>query len=265
MVSWEFEKPATCSIGKKVAVVALIFLLIGAFLSFSICTPIITIALIVFLLYLQFDIYLEKKDETRVKINHFILILWGALYLFSSLSATFVVIWMSQSFMSFPITWLAGLVLLDLGYLLCIIAGVLEWRYPSKAGPRIKVDKKKEKEVLPEVIPKQVSEVPTNIGADKEVKPMTKEDMLKEEHKQKPEQVPITPSAESEKIEMQTREPTSEEEKVLQRWARHINESGETFEQCIKCQNYVFVKTKDTGEAIIFKCPDCGTSFTLKK
>lgn len=265
MVSLEFEKPATWSIGKKVAAVAIIFLVIGAFLSFSLCSPILTVALVVFLLYLHFDIYLEKRDETRIKINHFILILWGVFYLFISLSSTFLMFWISQQFMYLPITWLVGWVLLDLGFLLCIIAGILEWRYPGKAGLPVKAGKKKGEEVAPDVYLTQVPKGKTQVKVVEEIKPKIKEEMPKIEPKLKPSPVPLTHSAEPKQKEIPEREPTSEEEKVLQRWARHINESGETFEQCIKCQNYVFVKTKDTGETIVFICPDCGTSFTLKK
>jgi uncharacterized C2H2 Zn-finger protein len=62
-----------------------------------------------------------------------------------------------------------------------------------------------------------------------------------------------------------TRESTTQEEKILHRWARHINREGQTFEQCIRCNNYTFISSKDSGDSILFKCPDCGASFTLKK
>ena len=81
MVSLEFEKPSTWSIGKKIGALAAVILLIGGLLSFSICFPILTIILIVVLFYMKFDIYLEKeKDMTRIKINHFVLMAWSGLY-----------------------------------------------------------------------------------------------------------------------------------------------------------------------------------------
>jgi predicted RNA-binding Zn-ribbon protein involved in translation (DUF1610 family) len=82
---------------------------------------------------------------------------------------------------------------------------------------------------------------------------------------EEPEPTPTAAPSVSDKVEMLTREPTSEEEKNLLRWARHINEDGQTFEQCMKCNNYVFIKAKDAGASIVFECPDCGEKFELKK
>ena len=264
MVSLEFEKPSTWSIGKKIAAIAIIFLLIGAFLSVSLCLPIVSIVLMVFLLYLKFDIYLEKKDETRIKINHFVLILWGIWFLLSHLAL--ILMFMSFQFELLPRILLIGMWLTVIGFLLCTIAGFLEWRYPSKAGLQVMIGKKKEKEVVTETSPESSPEVAASVDAKKPL-PVVKveEEVPKAGPVVEPGPIPVTANAKAKKIEAVSREPSTEEEKTLLRWARHIAEDGKTFEQCMKCEKYVFLKAKDTGDTIVFNCPECGESFTLKK
>jgi hypothetical protein len=264
MVSFEFEKPSTWSNGKRIAAVAVIFLLIGAFLSFSLCNPIISIALIVFLLYLNFDIYLEKKDETRIKINHFILIIWGIWFLLSHLAI--IVIWLPFDF--FPRIFLIGIGLTAFGFFLCTLAGILEWRYPSTTGSgvsKVGLTKRKREEPSTEVTSEPGPKIIAQHKPQEGVPVTTVEGKPTKEVTLKPEQAATAAPSVTEKVDMLTREPTSAEEKNLLRWARHINEHGQTFEQCMKCNDYVFINAKNTGDFIMFECLNCGGKFELKK
>jgi hypothetical protein len=264
MVSFEFEKPSTWSNGKRIAAVAVIFLLIGAFLSFSLFNPIVSIALIVFLLYLNFDIYLEKKDETRIKINHFILIIWGTWFLLSHLAI--IIIWLPFDF--FPRIFLIGVGLTAFGFFLCTLAGILEWRYPGTTRPgvsKVGLTERKREEPSTEVTSEPESKTIAQHKPQEGVPMTTVEEKPTKVVTLEPEQAATSAPSVTEKIDMQTREPTSEEEKNLLRWARHINEHGQTFEQCMKCNNYVFINAIDAGDHIKFECPDCGGKFELIK
>lgn len=268
MVTLEFEKPSEWSIGKKIAAIAMIFLIIGAFLSFSLCLPIISIVLIVFLLYLKFDIYLEKKDEARIKINHFILILWGAWFLVSNLLLLMLLLSFNIFIEILPMTFLIGIGMTVVGFLLCVLAGLLEWRYPSKAGQEVqKVSPFMGTKEKPKV---EVASAPaTVIAAQPESQKRIPVTSLREEpikvvtEKTKP----ITTEAPSlsDKVEIPTREMTSEEYKNLLRWVNHIDKNGQAFEQCMKCQNYVFMKVTRTPDAVVFTCPECNEAFLYKK
>jgi hypothetical protein len=269
MVSLEFEKPSQWTIGKKLGVLAIFCLLIGAFLSYSICTPILTIFMLIFLFYMKFDIYLEKGDETRVKINHFILIIWSAWYLLFHLIYIISFLRIMEEFgddvFRIPTSFLIGAGLASTGFVLCIISGILEWKFPSKEGKKIGLPKRKEKEVVVEGPPEPTPEVVSNVEPKKiPVVPAVKSGAPREEPIVEPKPAPVTTAA-SQKTEPVAQEPTSEEEKALRRWARHINRYNQTFELCLKCNNYTFINAKDTGDSILFKCPECEVSFTLKK
>jgi hypothetical protein len=64
---------------------------------------------------------------------------------------------------------------------------------------------------------------------------------------------------------VEVRELTSEEEKTLLRWSRHINQFNQTFEQCMNCDKYTFIRVSDEGDKWNFKCPECGQVYMLKK
>jgi hypothetical protein len=267
MVTLEFEKPSEWSIGKKIAVIAIIFLIIGAFLSFSLCLPVISIALIVFLLYLKFDIYLEKKDETRIKINHFILILWGGWFLVNNLFYLFFLWTLTRYFEFFPAIYLVGVGLTIIGFLLCLLVGLLEWRYPKGGRPRIPKTPPVITDEKPtvEVAPQPATKVVTQSESQKRI-PVT---TLRKEPitvvSEKPEPTTTEAQSEPEKVEIPTREITPDEYKHLLRWINHIDKNGQAFEQCMKCQNYVFMKATKTPDAIVFTCPECNEVFLYKK
>jgi hypothetical protein len=161
-----------------------------------------------------------------------------------------------------------GLVLIIIGFFLCFLVGFLEWRYPSAAGPGVpKVGLPMRKKEKPQV--EVTSEVAPEIAAQPEPQEGVSVTTVKEGPSEgvtvPPEPATTAAPSVSDKVEMLAREPTSEEEKNLLRWARHINEDGQTFEQCMKCNNYVFITAKDTGASIVFECPDCGEKFELNK
>lgn len=287
MVSWELERPSEWSIGKIIAPIAILLLIVGPFLPYLIVQirgvglditddrsyfdfdnsgfwmliPLISAILIIILLYFKFDIYFEKDDK-RVKINSFILMLWGFLFFLMYLSDA-VLIRSSVDYGGVSISYLPGIGLgmIIAGYILCSIVGYLEWVYSSPRGlklPMVSLGKKKQPEVAVEVKAEQKAAVVPSIESEPEVKV----EALKVEPIEEPGPVPVTPTK---KIEAVGREPTNEEEKELLKWVSHINEYGQTFEKCMKCKNYVFIRAKDTGDTILFNCPDCGASFKLKK
>jgi hypothetical protein len=287
MVSWELERPSEWSIGKIIAPIAILLLIVGPFLPYLIVQirgvglditddrsyfdfdnsgfwmliPLISAILIIILLYFKFDIYFEKDDK-RVKINSFILMLWGFLFFLMYLSDA-VLIRSSVDYGGVSISYLPGIGLgmIIAGFLLCCIVGILEWRYPFTAGlklPKVGLGKKEEPAIAAEVKAEQEAAVVPSIESE----PGVKVEALKVEPIEEPGPVPVTPTK---KIEAVGREPTNEEEKELLKWVSHINEYGQTFEKCMKCKNYVFIRAKDTGDTILFNCPDCGASFLLKK
>jgi hypothetical protein len=295
MVSLEIEKPSTWSIGKKLGILAIIFLLVGPFLPYVVTEykvgdtvegteedsyfnfewaglwmllPLISAILIALILYIKSEIYLVQ-DEKQVQIKPFIFMMWG-FWFFISYLADAVRIGDSQDYGEFSWSQYAGIGLwmIVLGFFLMMLIGFLEWRYPSAAGPGVpKVSLPMRKKEKPAV---EVSSEPTT---DVAVQPEPQEGVSVTTVKEAPSEgvtvqpEPVTTAAPSvtDKVDMLTREPTSEEEKNLLRWARHINEDGQTFEQCMKCNNYVFIIAKDAGASIVFECPDCGEKFELKK
>jgi len=294
MVSLEFEKPSTWSIGKKLGLIAIILLIVGPFLPHHVyessggieytmeisgfdydvwglwmLIPVLSGILLAFFLYIRFDLNLEMGSK-RIRMKPFLILIWGFWFLLTYL-ADATRYW--ETVEAYGITNSVypgiGLWIIVAGFFLCTVVGFLEWRYPSMVGPpvpKVGLPKKKEKEAVPEVSPESSPEVAAPIEAKKPI-PVVKveEEAPKAAPVLEPGPIPVTAPTKAEKIEAVSREPTTEEEKTLLRWARHIADDGKTFEQCMKCEKYVFLSAKDTGESIIFKCPECGESFTLIK
>jgi predicted RNA-binding Zn-ribbon protein involved in translation (DUF1610 family) len=282
MVSLEIEKPSTWSIGKKVGILAVILLIVGSFLphhvnevkgeglEFSedtsnfnyevwglwILLPIFSGFFIAILLYIKFDIFLEMGSR-RIAMKPFILMIWGLCFFITYLAdatrySKSIEIFGATSSVSPGI----GLVLIIIGFLLCAIVGFLEWRYASAAGfgiPKVGLPIRKKEKPQVEVASEPATEVVAQPEPQEGVSVTTVTEEPTKEVTVQPEPTPTAAPS------------TSEEEKNLLRWARHINEEGQTFEQCMKCNNYVFIKAKDAGASIVFECPDCGEKFTLKK
>ncbi len=295
MVSLEFEKPNTWSIGKKLGILAIILLILGPFLPYAVSEsrigddtitndisyfnfeftglwmllPLFSALFIIVLLYIKFEIYLEHEGKSR-NIKHFILMIWGLGFFLAYLADAI------RLFHDFDTEWSShsqyaglGLWMIVGGFFLCALIGFLEWRYPSVAGPKVPkvaLPRRKEPKVAAEV---SSEPAPTTVVAVEPERAPSKTMVRAEPPKVEPsverKPIPVTSSTEPQVVEkIAAREPTSEEEKALLRWARHINRDGQTFEQCMKCQNYVFINAKDTGASIVFECPDCGESFILK-
>jgi hypothetical protein len=277
------NKKLTLSIGKLLGIIAILLLLVGPFQPYWVTedrttgsigassltdnwydnsesiVPFITMILILILLFPQMPFYFEK-DSKFGKINHIFLMLWGASFFLSYLSAAINFIGATSEWTTYPGY---GHWMIVLGFFLCGLAGFLAWGgYPAMNIPlaaedmkeegKIEADTGSKTESVIQIKPKEVDgesinkDMPPKIEAEKEPVPLI---------------VPQT--SEPQKIE--AKEPTSEEEKTLRRWARHIDTYNQTYEQCIKCRNYVFMRAKDTGDAIIFSCPDCSEIYKLKK
>lgn len=286
MVLIEFERPSTWSIGQKIGVIAIILLLVGPFLPYwareyrigdvessddvayssfgtfglFILIPILSAILIAIVLYFKLNISIEKDGE-RIRINHFILMVLGfwffLIYLVDALRIMDLRIF-SIGYILYYAGY--GLWMIVIGYLLCAIAGFIEWRNTSKKGESVsKISLSNEK--VPGVTevgakPSPVTGVAPN--------PITNTNVIKVGSVPNPSPNPGNPHDPG-MMETFKRGPATEEEKTLIRWARHINRDGQTFEQCIKCNNYTFISAKDSGDFLLFKCPDCGASFKLKK
>ena len=134
MVTLEIEKPSEWSMGKKIGFIAIILLIIGPWLPYNYnysyihysyfgllrFIPFLSAVLIAFLLYFKFPIYF-KKDTKYVRINHFILMIWG--------------FWFLISYFNDALPYLTpgyGLWVIVAGYFMCILAGLFEWRHQTK-------------------------------------------------------------------------------------------------------------------------------------
>jgi predicted RNA-binding Zn-ribbon protein involved in translation (DUF1610 family) len=228
--------------------------------------PLISAILTAIILYIKFDLILEQGGN-RKKIDHFVLMMWGGWFFITYLAGAIQFYEYNEDEWGTFTTYAGiGHWMIIGGLFLMALIGFLEWKYAGAAGVgmhKISLPKKKEKEVIEEVTAEPEPQISTPIAPQEPIQerkiPMTR----KVEQRIEPQ--PQIASAEPQKIAAITREPTSEEEKTLERWSRHINQDGQTFEQCIKCNNYVFIIAKDTGAAITFECPDCGETFMLKK
>jgi hypothetical protein len=295
MVSLEIEKPSTWNMARKIGIIAVILLIIGAFLpyvtwEYTIGTetrtesvsyfnydffglwmffPLLSGLFVALLLYLKGDIHLEQASK-RMNIKPFILMIWGfwffLCYLIDAIRIGDVYFG-GGTYTGF------GLWMIVIGFLLCALVGFLEWRYPTMAGPAIAMPKRTKAEPAAQPTPETAAPqpAPQEATAAEPAEPTPEPAVAPAAPKPvpvaEPEPAPAAPAAPATtgKMVVITREPASDEEKVLIRWARHINEDGQTFEQCIKCKNYVFISAKDKGKTIEFNCPDCGALFDLEK
>jgi hypothetical protein len=265
MNALEFDKPEDWSIGKRTGFLSIILLFFGPmilyfldsiFKSYSLFVSSITIILMVFLLYLNTNIFLERGGS-RIRINHFILMLWGAWQFWNYIRLA--AIYMTYPFGHVPYTLITGLWFTAIGFLLCMIAGMMEWKYPHVMGPRVLFGKKSvsrvpaEKEYKPEVPVRPVkSHNPgTTVTGNPGPKPATA--------------VNGNPHPSNPNSTVLEREPTSEEEKILRRWARHIGSDGQAYEQCMKCGKYTFIRAQKSGNTVVFTCPECNTLYELNK
>lgn len=276
MVSWEFEKPSEWSLGQKIGILGVIFLLIGPFLPYIILDsglgfieripyfnyewnrlwmflPFMSAFLVVILLYMKFEINYEKEGD-RVNIKPLIVMLWG--------------FWLFLTYLvdAYRLGERAGygLFIIILGYFLCVIAGFFEWRYSSIVGPQIILGRNKEKEEINAVIVKNSPERnPLIRGREAFPEAMAKEKVSNPNPNPNPN--PFNPNTETNEREAVNREPSNNEEKTLIRWSRDISKDGRIYERCLKCGNYVFLTAEDRGESIVFNCPGCGASFNLRR
>ncbi len=276
MVSWKFEKPSEWSIGKRIGFLAIILLLLGLLFPFWVrdygsrtdtvryfqyetfgllgLIPIFSALLIILLLYLNLNIYFEK-DEERMKINHFILMMW---------SFCFILIYIADAIRAKDYSTAyataypgIGLWMIIFGYLFCFIAGLLEWRHPSMAGPKLLFRENKVKAASPVIKSNPSREVAPSVSIQERKK--VKANTIT------PVSIRNEPSTDNKWMEGVNREPKSDVEKILIRWSRDISKDGRAYEQCLKCRNYVFLTAEDEGKKIIFKCPECDASFILRK
>ncbi|UCG70552.1 MAG: hypothetical protein JSV09_05920 [Thermoplasmata archaeon] len=278
MVSWEFEKPSEWSIGKKIGFIGIIFLIIGPFLPYLVLEdalgrveiviflnyewnrlwmflPHLSAILFIFLLFVKFEIYLEK-DQERYNIKPIIVMIWG-----SWLFLTYLV----DAYRLGNLTG-SGFWIIIIGSFLCGIAGYMEWRNPSVRGPQILFGRNKiigtsiesKTNPLPKTVtsvePKKLMSTTSTTGNEKAIIRSGGSRQFED----------MTPTAVKGDMVID-RELKTEEEKTLSRWLRHIQKDGRTYERCLKCGNYVFIAVEDKGKTITFKCPDCEAMFNLKK
>lgn len=265
MNSIEFEKPENWSIGKRTGFLSIILLVFGPmilffldsiFKSYSLFVGVITIILMVSLLYTNTNIFLERGG-TRIRINHFILMVWGAWQFYSYFGL--VAYYMTYPFGHIPYTLISGLWLTVIGFLLCMIAGIMEWKYPQVMGPRVLFGRKsggKEptcKEYKPDVRtePAQPPKRGVTVTGNPGLKPAAA--------------IKGNPYSANPTSKVTNREPNNEDEKILLRWARHIGADGQAYEQCMKCGKYGFITARESGDNMLFSCPSCETVFKLKK
>ncbi|UCC39913.1 MAG: hypothetical protein JSV96_00150 [Candidatus Aminicenantes bacterium] len=216
--------------------------------------PIFSALLIVLLLYLNFNIYFEK-DEERLKINHFILMMWSFCFVIIYIAdAIRAVDYSTGNYTAYPGI---GLYMIILGYLFCFIAGILEWLHPSMVGPRLLFKENKVKTASPAIKSNPSHGVAPSFSIQEREKVKV--------NTTNPESIRNNPSNNTKWMEGVNREPISEEEKILIRWSRDISKDGRIYERCLRCGNYVFLTAEDKGESIVFKCPGCGTSFNLSR
>jgi hypothetical protein len=263
MTPIEFEKPENWSFGKRTGFLSIILLIIGPLIlfflgsiirSYSVFVAFITIILMVSLLYTNTNIFLERGGLQR-KINHFILIVWGGWQSFSYLEL--VAYYMSYEYNHFPYTLITGLLLTVMGFLLCMVAGFIEWIYPDALGPQVLFRKKAggsaDKVHGPEVRTKPAQSPNPNVNAAGNPGTRPAPAVRGNPHPEEPPRNTPEPRL------------SGEEEKTLQRWARHIGSDGRAYEQCIRCGQYGFITTREGAGVMTFSCPSCNSTFTLKK
>ena len=280
MVSQNTKK-LTLSIGKIIGIIAIFLFLVGPFQPYRVTenrttgetgsssltdnwydnsesvVPFITVILMLILLYPQMPFYFER-DSKFGKINHIFLMLWGASFFLSFLRAAIRFVGESSEWVTYPGY---GHWMIVLGFFLCGLAGFLAW------GGYPKVTTSKDGELVQSEgqTGNQSSTSPEPVLANPTQEEQAQPIVTEESWVTKPEHVDTSPFTDPQKGEAEIEEPTSEKVKILRRWARHIDEFSQTYELCIKCENYAFMKTKDTGDYIVFTCPECKEVFNLKK
>jgi hypothetical protein len=82
---------------------------------------------------------------------------------------------------------------------------------------------------------------------------------------QKPKKTVSTPSTTKTTMPVvKAHVPSTEEEKELVHWARHLT-NGRTIEQCLNCGEYTVMNGTEDDKKFTFKCSKCDTTFKLKK
>lgn len=265
MNSIEFEKPENWSIGQRTGFLSILLLVLGPmilffldsiFKSYSLFVAVVTIILMVSLLYTKTNIFLERGGIRR-RINPFILLVWGAWQFYSYFGL--VAYYMTYPFGHVPYTLITGLWLTAIGFLLCMITGIMEWKCPLVMGPRVLFGRKSvgmvpaEKGYKPEVRTKPVQPPVRGVTVTgiPGPKPAVK--------------VTANPGNPHSATNISEIKPTSKDEKILLRWARHIGADGQAYEQCMKCGKYGFITARESEGNMLFSCPSCETVFKLKK
>jgi hypothetical protein len=247
MVDLKFKAPSSWSFSHKVGALAAILLVLGPFLPYwkreylngdsdsviyadintfglLFIIPLVSTLLIILLLHTKFDIHISNESNNK-RINHFILMIWGFIFLIIYFADVVRAVSYSTSYYSQFASY--GLWFIVLGFLLCMMAGYLEWKKPQMVGPQILI---KREEITRKLSPNGGSPTPSF------------------------ETITNAPEMDVEK-----------NGKILKQWSEHISDNGRTFEQCLHCNKYAFFTTKVTEDSFIFQCGECNSSFTLKK
>jgi hypothetical protein len=284
MVHLKFKKFSTWHFGHKIGALAVVFLVLGPFLPYwgrdylngrtdsviyadfhtfglLFLIPLFSALLIFLLLFLNLNIYIDGNPGHK-KINFHILMVWGTIffliYIVDAMRTNYYSTATYAQFAGF------GLWFIVMGFLCCTMAGIIQWRNPEFVGPQI----------LSGIRTKKAT-----VSADSDAPAVQTVHILDDE----PSQYPWENSKKAEisldiynknslnnpdktvKSATKKRKTQSNEEKTLLRWMEHASGNGKTFEQCLKCNNYGFITTKDVGPSIEFNCQDCGATFELVK
>jgi hypothetical protein len=227
--------------------------------------PFITSILIVLLFYLKVPSILNKNIGLG-KINNIIIIIWGGLFFLIFLNEALS---LSNTVGEWSMYPGYGLWIIIIGFLCCSLAGFFEERFPTFTvlSYMEKINKEKGTEKVPESSSQKTEDktegiAPSPLNID--VQETTKEALVK------PDPAPSAPAADIKDLPYPVGEPiesehTEEELRNLTRWSKHIDEHNQAYEQCMKCQNYVFMKANETQGSYIFICPECNTSYKLSK
>lgn len=291
----ELGKPSSWSIGKVFGLLAVVLLLLGPFLPYHTWEnrstgeldsipyihgvfidelsfiPFLSVIFIAILLFPEFPFHFEKNTRYG-KINHFFLIIWGG---------SFFVYYIIQDlqFSASNSEWFGypgyGYWIIIMGFICCGLAGFFERVYPTLTiysflhGIPTKKGTELKHEPSPEIPPQNRIEVdhplPQNKIENAQPLPQIKEKEIPFKARETSEPAPEVSKVEPREVEPPENELTVEEIRNLRRWSKHIDEHNQAYEQCMKCQNYVFMKAKETQGAFNFTCPECNTSFTLSK
>lgn len=286
MVYLKFKKFSTWHFGHKIGALAVVFLVLGPFLPYwgreylggrtdsvayadfntfglLFLIPLFSALLIFLLLFLNLNIYIDGNPGHK-KINYHILMIWGTIFFLIYLVDVMRSIYYSTVFY-FQFAGF-GLWFMVIGFLLCTLAGIIQWRNPEFIGPQFLNGRSRIKKVT--------------VSADSDAPAVQKVHVLEDEPSLYPWENPntsentlkidklTTPQKNTNKtvkIANKKRKYQNNEEKTLMQWLKHTSGNGRTFEQCLKCNNYGFINAKDTGSQVTFECTDCGETFLLEK